>query len=92
MTLTVVPWATSNLHSDPLARLIWVGGAGVNSVSTEVCARSRPGRDMVSLFKELSMRFSVEKTNAWWRKSEGDSQRRSCFVLFAEIPNRVICD
>lgn len=28
LTLTVVPNATSNLHSDPLDKLTWVGGGG----------------------------------------------------------------
>lgn len=48
-TRTVVPNATSKRHSDPLPRLTCVGGAGANSLSTEACERSKPGRAMLFL-------------------------------------------
>lgn len=49
LTRITVPKATSNLHSEPFDRLIWVGGAGANWLSADGCVRSRPGRDMALL-------------------------------------------
>lgn len=45
-TLTVLPNATSNLHSDPLGRLCCVGGTGALRVSWAGSVSSSPGRDI----------------------------------------------
>lgn len=49
LILTVVPKATSNLHSDPRDRLICVGGAGTYCDSADGSASSKPGRDIALL-------------------------------------------
>lgn len=48
-TRTVVPKATSNLHSHPARRLTCVGGGGAYCVSGDVSVSSRPGRDIALL-------------------------------------------
>lgn len=48
-TRTVLPNATSNLHSDPLDRLICVGGGGTYCASTDGSLSPRPGRDIAFL-------------------------------------------
>lgn len=48
-TRTVVPKATSNLHSHPARRLTCVGGGGAYCVSGDDSVSSRPGRDIALL-------------------------------------------
>jgi len=46
LTRTVLPNATSNLHSDPLDRLICVGGGGAYCASADCSVSPKPGRDI----------------------------------------------